>query len=134
MYFAPAGEPTAPCGCTARVGTTSTAICADDVAATPSLAACLLIALSCDSEEVTAAQVVVTAQSDSVSAACHIDWHPALIELIAPSLDMSLVDMSPACMQQLEAEPSMLQTWWEQDAFARAGCVTSSEATTKATI
>ena len=116
MYFGDAAAADGPDDRAARAGRASAAICGNGPQQGTSPAVRWLVTVSCGSEGRSEIQAASTVQPVSVSAAYHGIWHPALVESIAsladiaPSLDMSWVDISPACLQQLEAERSMPQT------------------------
>lgn len=137
MYFADAGAAATPGGGGAKTGTTSAPISGSEVAKTSFAVVEVRTATSCGVTEIGDVQIDSTAQLVSVSAARHIVWHPALIESIAyfaSLLDMPGIGISPACIQHLEAERSLPQVRWEQDAFAKAGWATRRKPTATATI
>jgi hypothetical protein len=106
MYFAAMGAATAPDNRgTAKVGNTSKAV-AIGAFTIPSPLICS-VAVSRGVEADIDSHNDSTLQPGSLSVAFHPVRHPALIEsiaVIASSPDMPGIDISPACLQQLEAE------------------------------
>ena len=106
MYFAATGAATArEDRGTTRIGNASRAVTAGTITI-PSPLICS-VAVSRGVEADTDSHKNSALQPGSVSAACHSFWHPALIEtiaVIASSPDMPAIGISPACLQQLEAE------------------------------
>ena len=106
MYFADMGAGIAADNRgTAKVGNDSKAVAAGTITI-PSLLICS-VAVSRGVEADIDSHKNSALQPGSVSAACHSVWHPALIEsiaVIASSPDMPAIGISPACLQQLEAE------------------------------
>ena len=107
MYFADAGAPAAPDDRAARIGTASKAIWGNVVEEPMLRAFGCVVAVNCGTGPATELHDIATLQPGSESAACQMPWHAALIEFteaITSSLDMPTIGISPACMQQLEAE------------------------------
>ena len=106
MYFAAIGAATArEDRGAAKIGNASNAVAAGTITIPSPLICSVAVSRGVDADADSHRNS--TLQPGSASAVCHSVWHPALIESIADiasSPDMPAIGISPACLQQLEAE------------------------------